>query len=208
MLWARVMRGISSMERKVTPRSARARAASAAVSGSPKPMTVWPWRRSGEVGRAGLGVRARAAHLQDDFGCGEDLFAVGARRTPFSTYSESGKPAGAPAPGSIRSSTPVLFKTEMALGTIATRRSPGDVSATIPTMMPTAGSVTIGDRPWRPVLQQFRGAEEEGQFDRGRLRGVRAVDAVALDVGRRTACGWCPRRRWPGWWRPSLRATS
>ena len=54
-------------------------------------------------------------------------------RTPFSAYSESGKPAAAPAPDSIISSTPLLLKTPMAPGTIATRRSPGDDSETIPT---------------------------------------------------------------------------
>ena len=138
MLWARVMRGISSMERKVTPRSARARAASAAVSGSPKPMTVWPWRSSARSAAPVSGFAPGLRTCKITSAVRNTSSRLAARRTPFSTYSESGKPACAPAPGSMSSSTPVLFKTEMALGTIATRRSPGAASATIPTMIPTA----------------------------------------------------------------------
>ena len=44
MLCARVIRGMSSIARKVTPWSASAFAASMAVNGSPKPITVWPRR--------------------------------------------------------------------------------------------------------------------------------------------------------------------
>ena len=46
MLWARVIRGISSMARKLTPRSASERAASTAVSGSPNPISACPGRSS------------------------------------------------------------------------------------------------------------------------------------------------------------------
>ena len=45
-----------------------------------------------------------------------------------------------PAPGSISNSTPLLFKTEIAPGTIATRFSPGALSETIPTLMPILDS--------------------------------------------------------------------
>ena len=77
MLCARVMRGINSMARKLTPRSARLRAASSAVSGSPKPITVWPRRICARSSGAGLGIGAGAAHLQNHVGRGEDLFAAG-----------------------------------------------------------------------------------------------------------------------------------
>ena len=40
MLCARVMRGTSSIAKSIAPRSATARAASGAVSGSAKPMTT------------------------------------------------------------------------------------------------------------------------------------------------------------------------
>ena len=40
MLWARVMRGMSSMDSAVAPRSATSRAAAGSPSGSEKPMTA------------------------------------------------------------------------------------------------------------------------------------------------------------------------
>jgi hypothetical protein len=136
MLCARVMRGMSSMERKVTPRSARARAASSAVSGSPKPMAVCPCRNSARSAAPVSGLAPGLRTCKITSAVRNTSSRLAARRTPFSTYSASGKPASDPAPGCMRSSTPVLFKTEMAPGTIATRRSPGDASATIPTMIP------------------------------------------------------------------------
>ena len=44
MLWARVMRGISSIENAVTPACASVRIASGAPSGSAKPITTCPLR--------------------------------------------------------------------------------------------------------------------------------------------------------------------
>ena len=44
MLWARVMRGISSIENALTPRSATACAAAGSPSGSEKPMMACPDR--------------------------------------------------------------------------------------------------------------------------------------------------------------------
>ena len=52
MLWARVMRGMSSIENALTPRSATAWAAAGSASGSEKPMTACPDRSSSDVGTA------------------------------------------------------------------------------------------------------------------------------------------------------------
>ena len=134
MLCARVMRGINSMARKVTPRSASERAASIAVSGSPKPMTVCP-RRISARSAAPVSGFAPGARTCSSTSAAAKTSSRDARRTPFSAYSESGKPARTPAPDSIRNSTPDLFRTPSAPGTIATRRSPGADSATTPTVM-------------------------------------------------------------------------
>ena len=91
MLCARVMRGINSMERKVTPRSARERAAPVAVSGSPKPMTVWPWRRSTRSAAPVSGFAPRLRTCRITSAARKTSSRLGARRTPFSIYSESGK---------------------------------------------------------------------------------------------------------------------
>ena len=66
MLCARVMRGISSIEKAVDAACASARIASGAPSGSAKPMTVWPDRSSASVGR-------NRPHLQNDVGGGEHV---------------------------------------------------------------------------------------------------------------------------------------
>src|ERR1039458_3509918 len=201
MLCARVMRGISSMARKVTPRSASARAASPAVSGSPKPMAVCPCRNSARSAAPVSGFAPGLRTCKITSAVRNTSSRLPARRTPFSTYSASGKPASPPAPGCMSNSTPVLFKTEMALGTIATRRSPGDPSATIPTIIPTIvpkkplphgrGSVREArdanqsrDREGAVSrLQQFRRPKEKRQLHRRRLRAVRPVNAIPLDVG-------------------------
>jgi hypothetical protein len=46
MVWARVMRGTSSMAKKETPAPARSAHSRSDVSGSPKPMRIWPARSS------------------------------------------------------------------------------------------------------------------------------------------------------------------
>ena len=136
MLCARVMRGINSMARKLTPRSASARAASTAVSGSPKPMTAWLRRNSARSAApvSGLAPGPRTCKITPAEPNTSWRFA---RRAPFSAYSASGKPARVPAPASTTTSTPDLPRTENAPGTIATRRSPGDASETTPTVIPT-----------------------------------------------------------------------
>jgi len=64
ILWARVIRGISSMARKVTPAAARSEPSLAAVSGSPNPMTVCPRRRSERSARPASGL-APSVSLDD-----------------------------------------------------------------------------------------------------------------------------------------------
>ena len=137
ILWARVIRGINSMARKLTPRSASERAASRAVSGSPNPMSACPLRSSARSAApvSGLAPRERTSTTTSaDWNTSARLLAM---RTPFSTYSESGNPARRPAPASIRNWVPVLLRTPIAPGTMATRRSPGDISETMPTVIPS-----------------------------------------------------------------------
>ncbi len=47
MLWARVVRGMSSTARDEIPRLAMAWIVSSEPMGRRKPIKVWPWRRSG-----------------------------------------------------------------------------------------------------------------------------------------------------------------
>src|SRR5215831_3659209 len=169
MLWARVIRGISSMARNVTPRAARERAASNAVSGSPKPITVWPGRIIARSAAPVSGL-APGARTCSSTSAARNTSSRAAVLTPFSTYSLSGKPAAAPAFVSITRSIPVLWNTESAFGAIATRRSPGDVSETNPAVM-GLGSQEVG-----------RG-EEEAELGFGRLRCVGSVNRVAFDIG-------------------------
>ena len=206
------MRGISSMAKKVTPRSARARAASAAVSGSPKPMTVWPWRSSARSAAPVSGFAPGLRTCRITSAVRNTSSRLAARRTPFSVYSESGKPAcDAGARFHQQFDARLVQNGDGARDhrhAALARRCFGDESDD-DSHVDSRSVLTTSGRGWRvPVLQQFRGAEEERHFDRGRFRRVRPVNAVALDARRRTACGWCLRRRWPDWWRPSLRATS
>src|ERR1035441_4603146 len=203
MLCARVMRGISSMERKLTPRSARLRAASSAVSGSPKPITVCP-RRICARSCAPVSGLAPGLRTCSTTSAVSKISSRPAMRTPLAAYSESGKPAWLPAPASRINSAPVLFSTESAVGTMATLRSPGASSATIPTLIPiepllkslapltyVRGSEGVRVLPSRDRegavftadLYQFRGAEEEPELHFRGLRSVRPVYAVALDIG-------------------------
>ena len=104
------------------------------MSGSLKPMTVCCGREQFDIARARLGIGAGRAHLQQDFGLGEDLGAAFADARAFLGVLGIGK-AGAqtPAPDSTSRSTPLFLKAAMTLGTIATRRSPGQDSTTTPT---------------------------------------------------------------------------
>src|ERR1035437_3633029 len=177
-----------------------------AVSGSPNAMAVCPRRKSARSAPpvSWLAPSPRTCRITSaERKTSSRLPAI---RTLFSTYSESGKPARSPAPDSMRSSTPVLFRTPIAPGAIATRRSPGADSARTPTTMPIpsphknkriaavledAVQESVGRRKRLPIcfhcfvdsLQQIRRTEEEPQFRLGRLRRVGAVYAVALDVG-------------------------
>ena len=96
MLWARVIRGTSSSEKSVTPRSAAARASPGIPSGSHKPITTCPaciWPSS----PAHCSAFAPAARITSR----QSASRASARETtfaPFSAYRSSGKPALAPAP--------------------------------------------------------------------------------------------------------------
>src|ERR1043166_1309464 len=180
---ARVMRGISSMERNVTPASARPRAASPAVRGSPKPMTVCP-RRMSARSRPPVSGLAPGERTWRSTSAAAKTSSREASRTPFSVYSASGNPASAPAPDSIRNSLPVLLRTESAPGTMATRRSPGADSDTIPIVRGTP-KTNIGPRMNASSAagsNQLARAEEESQFCFSRFRSIGAVDAIALDI--------------------------
>ena len=50
--------------------------------------------------------------------------------------------------------------------------------------------------------------EPVADFQRRGFRRVGAVHRVLADRQRHAACGWCLRRRWPDWSRPSLRGSS
>jgi hypothetical protein len=58
-----------------------------------------------------------------------------AMRAPLSLKAPSGKPAAAPAPDSITTSSPALARRGKAEGTTATRRSPGNVSLRTPAII-------------------------------------------------------------------------
>ena len=68
MLCARVVRGISSTENDVTPRSATSRIVSIDPSGRRKPISTWSGRKQGKIVLAGPVVRAMTEHLDDDVG--------------------------------------------------------------------------------------------------------------------------------------------
>ena len=79
---------------------------------------------------------------------------------------------------------------------MATRRSPGAVSATIPTLIPIDSERIMPDRT-QPARHAYTGLhlrpsvaysksevlKKNRSSDCGRLRRVRAVNAIALDIG-------------------------
>ena len=134
MLCARVMRGISSMENRLTWRSAMRR--DGIERGERLAEADDGLRRRAEqfdIAAAGLGIGAGRAHLQQDFGLGENLGAALADARAFLGILGIGKAGAQPAPDSTSRSTPLFLKAAMTLGTIATRRSPGQDSTTTPT---------------------------------------------------------------------------
>ena len=132
MLCARVIRGISSMASSVTPCAASAAASRRAVSGSANPMTICPRRNRGRSAAPASGFAPRVRTCASTSAAANTSARVAATRAPFSWYSASENPAAAPAPVSTTNSTPLLASISMARGTIATRRSPGNVSLGTP----------------------------------------------------------------------------
>ena len=83
MLCARVVRGISSTEKEVTPLSAISWMASRDPSGRRKPISIRRGRGR-QIVLAGPIVRAVAEHLDDDVGGGEYPSRGGTIFAPFS----------------------------------------------------------------------------------------------------------------------------
>ena len=127
MLCALVIRGINSIENRLTPVCARLRMTSGAPSGSAKPMTVCPERRDG--GSAGTARTWRT--MSDDLKRSDRDTSV----APCARYMSSVKPAAVPAPASTATSSPDFRSPGTAAGTTATRASPGHVSLGMPTLM-------------------------------------------------------------------------
>src|SRR5271157_3289162 len=185
------------MARKLTPRPASERAASTAVSGSPNPMSACPVRSSSrsEAPVSGLAPSARTCTTTSAaWNTSARLLTM---RTPFSAYSESGNPARRPAPASIRNWVPVLLRTPMAPGTMATRRSPGDISETMPTVIRgmdlleckhsnrIGGKKNLGfvsDRPYGAGSVLRGGGLESGQVDSRVQIGQREPVAGGLQI--------------------------
>ena len=127
MLCARVMRGISSIEKSVAPVAASARIACGAPSGSAKPMTACPDRSSRRLSR-------RRTHLEHDVGRLEHLRARHDRRPlrAIRLVRESRRDAGALFDDDFE---PAFIRAATAAGMTATRVSPGHVSFGMPTFM-------------------------------------------------------------------------
>ena len=135
MLWARVIRGISSIEKLVTPRSAISRAASAADRGSERPMMVCPDRIRSRSERPASGLAPSDLTCRITSADPKTSDRRVAIRAPFASYAVSRNPASRPAPASTRTSKPCLVRLGTESGTIATRRSLGNVSLQIPIFM-------------------------------------------------------------------------
>ncbi|NBW86450.1 MAG: hypothetical protein EBR23_06380, partial [Planctomycetia bacterium] len=100
MLWALVMRGTSSSEKSVTPRSAVSRHTEAEESGSHMPTTICPGRsRSRSADQASpQAPQVRTPSTQSAVKASSRVTIV----APVARYSSSAKPAAAPAPDSTR----------------------------------------------------------------------------------------------------------
>ena len=118
MAWARVMRGISSMAREVTLRSARARTRSTFWCGARRPMSTAPGLR-----RRGL-VRVRRPHLQDDVRDSQPPGSVAGQARSGGLVVGVGKGKASPAPRSTVTSRPCLTMRLTVSGVAATRVSP------------------------------------------------------------------------------------
>src|SRR5829696_7188933 len=151
MLCARVMRGISSIEKAVTPASARLRMASGAPSGSANPMTICP-RRS----RAVSGGTERTCSRMSAV---EKTASRVVTTAPAVSYAADVNPAAAPASCSTTTSSPVFFRAAAAEGMSATRCSPGHVSRGTPTFI-------CGEFSLSQFFQPLRDRGDDGGTDR------------------------------------------
>src|SRR4051794_23353721 len=115
---ARVIRGIASIAKLVTPTSASDLASSGLVSGSRKPIRTWPrFRRPTSSAVGGVTLRTTSAAQMSS-----PTFA------PASVYSSSPCDAPSPASGSTTTSISLAVSALTTSGTSATRRSPSAVS--------------------------------------------------------------------------------
>ena len=135
MLWARVMRGMSSIENALAPRSATACAADGSASGSEKPMRACPGRSSSMSARPASPAAPGLRTCSTTSASAKSRACDSAIRAPFSVYALSGNPASAPASVSTRTSSDAFASDGSTPGTSATRRSPGNGSRGTPTIM-------------------------------------------------------------------------
>src|SRR5688572_18611396 len=122
MLWARVIRGISSSANAVTPRDAISRTVCGVPSGSAMAIRTWP-------DRIDANSPARTCSTMSAAKTSARLSAICA---PLSWYALSGNPARSPAPRSIVTSRPAFFSGAIDAGTSATRCSAGNCSVRTP----------------------------------------------------------------------------
>src|SRR5205085_1986211 len=123
----RVMRGIASIAKLVTPAPASAFVVSPEVRGARCPISTWPLRRR-PISSVLVTATCRTTSAPQ---------AASAPPTsaPASLYSESGCPAPSPAPDSSATSRSDLRSEATMSGTSATRRSPSAVSLGTPILI-------------------------------------------------------------------------
>src|SRR5579862_2608810 len=91
-----------------------------------------PFAQQVEVRAAFYGIGAQSAHLENHVGGLDHTGAVRFYPGAFGAIFLVAEPGFQPAEASTMNSTPLFAKTSMAFGTMATRRSPGNVSRMIP----------------------------------------------------------------------------
>ena len=124
MLCARVIRGISSIENAVTPRSANAFALAAPISGSERPTMAWASRTEIQVGDSDLARGTGHPNLEHDPGLREQRGAVAGDPGTLLFVRRVGAPRRFTGAVSTITSRPAFVSTDTDAGTIATRRSP------------------------------------------------------------------------------------
>ena len=155
MLCARVMRGISSIEKAATPFSASACEIEGSFSGSRKATRVWPWRRRARSARPASVAGGDSLTRSIRSARAATSTAVATISAPCAAYAASVKPAARPAPLSIATVSPAFTSAGITAGTTATRRSPGSVSAITPAIIAFSILACAGHR-WRRVILHAR----------------------------------------------------